>query len=258
MAPLIAAAERALASSDYDTAVASYQEAYALTPWNVRIARALAAAYAERAAAARNEGGLEGLRAAERDLREALELLPDELALQRSLAVVLVEQAARELDPSRAGALREEARGIAPEVVEEAPLVQLHLERRLDLALELAREGRLEAAIDDLERIRAEHPQHVGATLLLARTQVRKGTEIAARGQYERAGAWFDRAVALYGSLESCRADECEPEELVLAHQNRITTWLNANRPDEARRALEDAGRAGLRFPELRRALAEN
>ncbi len=258
MAPLVAEAERALARSDYDTAIASYRKAYARTPWNDRLARALAAAYAERAVAERDEGGLAGLRAAERDLGAALELLPDEPALQRSMAVVLVDQARLELDPVRAGVLRETARAIAPDVVEAAPIGSLALERRLDLAHQLAREGRIEAAVDDLERLHAVYPQHTDVTLLLARTQVRKGGERAARGQYPGAGICFERAVELYASLENCATGVCEPEELALAHQNRIIAWLNANRPDEARLALEEAQRAGLCFPELKRALAEN
>ena len=257
VAPLVAEAERAIAEADYDTAIASYRKAYARTPWNIRLKRALAAAYAERAAAERDRGGLTGLRAAERDLGAALELLPDEPALLRSLAVVLVEQAALELDPVRAGVLRETARTLAPDVVEAAPLGSLALERRLDLAHELAREGRLEAALDDLERLHAVHPEHTGVTLLLARTQVRQGGERAAGGQYQGAGVCFERALELYAGLENCATGACEPEELALAHQNRITAWLNANRRDEARRALEDAERAGLRFPELRRALGE-
>ncbi len=258
MASLVAAAEHALERADYDTAVASYREAYTRTPWNTRLARALAAAYAERAAASRDQGGLAKLRAAERDLGAALELLPDEPALQRSLAVVLVDRAALELDPTRAGALREAARAIAPDVVEAAPLETLALERRLDLAHELASQGRLEAALDDLERLHAKHPEYAGATLLLARTQVRKGSESAERGHHRRAGACFDRAVELYASLENCVDDACKREELALAHQNRIIAWLNANRLNEARLALEDAGRAGLSFPELRRELTAN
>lgn len=258
VAPLVAAAERALARSDYNTAIASYREAYGLTPWNSRIQRALAAAYAERAGAARHRGGLGSLRAAERDLREALALLPDELTLQRNLALILVEQAARELDPTRSGALREEARGLAPDVVEAAPLVELRVERRLDLAFDLARQGKLEAAIEELERIHLERPQHVGATRLLAQTLVRQGTELAQRSQHGAAAAHFDRAVASYASLENCAGAECDPKELALAHQNRITAWLSADRPNQARRALAEAVDLGLRFPGLARALAEN
>jgi tetratricopeptide (TPR) repeat protein len=255
VAPLVATAERAVAREDYDTAIASYGEAYARTPWNLRLKRALAAAYAERAAHSREQKRLGALRAAERDLRTALRLFPDDPALQRNLGIVLLEQAAREMDASRAGALREEARRYAPDVVEETPIVQVRLERRLDLAFELIELGKLEAAIGELERIHAEYPEHAGATRLLARAQVRKGTELAARANYEGAGVRFGRAVELYASLEHCRTGECERADLKLAHQNRITAWLNANRRDEARRALEDASLAGLRFPELRREL---
>lgn len=258
VAPLVAEAERALAEADYDTAVASYRKAYAHTPWNLRLKRALAVAHAERAAAERDRGGFTGLRAAERDLGAALELLPDEPALLRSLAVVLVEQASLELDPVRAGVLRETARALAPDVVEAAPLGSLALERRLELAYELAREGRLEAALDDLERLHAVHPEHTDVTLLLARTQVRQGGERAAAGQHRGAGVCFERALELYAGLENCATGACDTQELALAHQNRIIAWLNANRRDEAGRALEDAERAGLRFPELRKALGEH
>jgi hypothetical protein len=40
-----------------------------------------------------------------------------------------------------------------------------------------------------------------------------------------------------------------------LAHRSRVVAWLNAERPDEAARALGEAERAGVSFPDLRKAL---
>jgi len=258
VAALVETAEVALAGADYDTAVASYQEAYAKTPWNSRLGHALAAAYAARAQHVLSESrGKRALAAAEADLRAALELLRHDPTLQHSLAQVLVEQAVLEMDPVRAGALREEARGYAAEVVEQAPVNSVHLERRVDLAYGLIERGQLDAAIDELERIHARYPTHTGATVLLAQVQLRKGTELAELGDYDAAGARFSRAVELYASLEHCREGACERRDLELAHRNRITLWLNAKRRDEARQALADAHVAGLQFPELGRELGE-
>jgi tetratricopeptide (TPR) repeat protein len=254
---LIESGDRALARADYDTAVASYQQALERTPWNTRLKRALAAAYAKRAASARDQEGLAGLRLAEDDLRAALQLLPDDEALRRNLAVVLVEQAARQGDPARAGAMREEARGFAPDVVEAAPVVQVRVERQLDLAYELIERGQFEAAIETLERLHAQHPEHAGVSALLARAQIQQGTRLAERGNFSAAGACLDRAIELYAILDHCRADACDVGEFELAHQNRIRLWLHANNLENARRALSDAEAMGLSFPELREALPD-
>jgi tetratricopeptide (TPR) repeat protein len=257
VAPLVEAGDRAVARADYGTAIASYRQAFQRTPWNTRLKRALAAAHAERAARSRDQAGLGGLRSAEEDLRAALALYPDDDQLQKNLAIVLVEQAAREADPVRAGAMREEARGFSPEVVEAVPVVQVRLERQLDLAHESIERGQLEAAITTLEGLLANHPEHAGVTILLARARVRQGSELAQRGDLAGAGAALDRAVELYASLDHCRAEACETAELEMAHQNRIRAWLYANRFENARRALLDAEAAGLSFPKLRESLPD-
>lgn len=247
--PIIAAAERARERGDFDAAIAGYQQAIARTPWNSLLEGHLAASYVERATHSRDEGGIEGVRAAEQDLRRALELLPNDAAIQRSLATVLVDLANRQLDPARARALREEAGSLAPEVVEATPVVQPRLERRLDLAYELLERGQTEAGIERLVRIHAEHPDHAPATRLLAQARVRLGNKLAERGDYLAAGEELDLAVTLYAELGNCRRELCELAELRLAHQNRIAAWANAARPEQARVARKEAETLGLRFP---------
>ena len=147
VAALVETAEVALAGADYDTAVAAYQEAYAKTPWNLRLGHALAAAYAARAQCVLSGSrGKRALAAADSDLRAALKLLPHDPTLQHSLALVLVEQAVLEMDPARAGVLREEARGYAAEVVEGAPVswrVRLDHEKPLAIRRDIPVDGTL-------------------------------------------------------------------------------------------------------------------
>ncbi len=73
---------------------------------------------------------------------------------------------------------------------------------------------------------------------------------------YAAAGPELDRAVAVYAS-GACASDACGADEVRIAHHNRIVAWLNALRAAEARRALEDAERSGLRFPRLQAVLAD-
>ncbi len=108
ISPLVAKAEQAIAQGDYDTAVAAYEEAYERTPWNERLRAHLVAAYAERSQHARERGSEADFAAAEKDLRAALELRPDDPVLRKNLALVLAERAARggpEAEQLRAEAL---------------------------------------------------------------------------------------------------------------------------------------------------------
>ena len=255
IAPIVAAAERARARRDLDTAIDSYGEALARTPWNTRLKQTLAATYVERAARARTEGGFLGLVSARQDLEEAMALVPEQEAARYNLALILIEMSTREFDEARSAALREEARKLEPGLVEATPVLQAGVERRLDLAFELLQRGQLDAGIDDLTRIHEHAPDHPGATRLLAQAQVRKGSLLAERHDYEGAGERFDQAVLLYEDLGNCQDENCERDELRLAHRNRITTWIEAGRPERARRALDDAERVGLPFPDLRRAV---
>src|SRR5262249_40516130 len=79
-------------------------------PGNTRLKSQLVAAYAQRAEAKRRKpGGAAGLAAAEKDLRAAHELAPDDAGVTRSLASILVERAAFESDDALADQLRAEA-----------------------------------------------------------------------------------------------------------------------------------------------------
>ncbi len=249
---LIEAAERSLLESDYDAAIDAYQAAYARTPWNTRLRNALAATYARRAALARGEGDRAGLRRATADLRAGLKLAPDDENLGRNLAIVLIEEASRTGDPARAAALREEAGTYAPDLVAAAPVVQVRLERQLDLAYELIQRGQSDAAVETLERLHAAHPEHAATMVLLARSRVRLATQLAARRNFSAAERSLARAVDLYARLDHCRSDSCERSELALAHENRIRVLLHADRLEAARGALAAAEAAGLSFPELR------
>ncbi len=251
VAPVVARAERAMQIGDYDAAIAGYGEAFEATPWNSRLERALVAAYAARAAHPQRRG-VAGLRAAESDLRTALEIAPDDPALKQSLAAVLIDLSAREADRARAAALREEARSYAPELAAQTPAVHLSVERRLDMAFDLIERGQLDAGIDRLQRLHDEYPDRADAARLLAQARVRKGTELAALRDHGNAGASFGQAVDLYRRLAPCDGSRCDERELRTAHRNRIIAWLSAYRFEEARRALDDAARAGLSFPSLR------
>ncbi len=248
--PLVARAERAMEQGDYTTAIDAYAEALERTPWNTRLSTALVSAYAARAAHPAKSGRA-GLRAAEADLRTALSIAPDDPTLQRSLAAVLLDLSAREESPERALALRLEARRHAPELESSTPVVQLVVERRLDMAFDLVERGQLDAGIDRLERLHSEYPESAGVARLLAQARVRKGTVLVGLQDHRSAGAHFDGAVALYEQLGPCDGSRCDAVELRTAHRNRVIAWLSAYRVAEARRALDDAERAGLQFPDL-------
>jgi tetratricopeptide (TPR) repeat protein len=254
---LLEAAESARGAGDHDAAIAGYREVLARTPWNERAKSALAGSLAERAAAVRLEPGVKGIDRAIADLREARELAPGDERLRRNLAVVLVERADRTMDPAEAALYREEARALDAEVASASPGRRSDIERRLDLAQELIERGQLDAGISRLDFLLREHPGQPDASRLLAQALVRRGTGFAQRGNHLAAAAEFDRAVATYASGGICSEVPCEDPDVRLAHRNRIVAWLEAPRPDEARRALEEAEAQGIDFPELRRALAE-
>ena len=147
VAPVVTRAERAMERGDYDTAIAGYAEALERTPWNTRLSTALVSAYAARAAHPA-QSGRPGLQAAEADLRTALSIAPDDPSVRRSLAAVLLDLSSHEEDPERSLALpRMEARRHAPKLEANTPVVQLALERRLDLAFDLVERGQLDAAM---------------------------------------------------------------------------------------------------------------
>jgi tetratricopeptide (TPR) repeat protein len=259
---LVSGAERAQARGDLDTAIDQYREASRRDPSNDRLRRTLAATYVERARRVRAEQGVFGLEGAERDLREAWRLEPDDPAIRRSLASVLVDRAVREMSPDRAQSLREEARRLDAGISRAGQDYRPELERRLDLAFELVERGQLDAGIERLEAICAEHPDHPAATRLLGQSLVRKALLRAQRGRHAEAGGLLDRAVKVYAVLEIGRSDSGAPsalrDEARDAHRNRIVAWLNAARPENAQRALADAEQVGFRFPELARAVGES
>ena len=248
--PVVARAARAMEQGDYDTAIAGYAEALERTPWNTRLSTALVSAYAARAAHPA-QSGRAGLRAAEADLRTALSISPDDPAVRRSLAAILLDLSAREESTERALALRLEARRYAPELESSTPVVQLVVERRLDLAFDLVERGQLDAGIDRLERLHREYPENAETARLLAQARVRKGTVLVGLQDHRNAGAHFDGAVALYEQLGPCDGSRCDAAELRTAHRNRVIAWLSAYRAADARRALDDAERVGLQFPDL-------
>ena len=250
VAPVVTRAERAMERGDYDTAIAGYAEALERTPWNTRLSTALVSAYAARAAHPAQRGR-PGLQAAEADLRTALSIAPDDPAIRRSLAAVLLDLSSHEEDPERSLALRMEARRHAPELEASTPVVQLAVERRLDLAFDLVERGQLDAAIDRLEQLHGEYPESANVARLLAQVRVRKGTVLVGLQDHRSAGAHFDGAVALYDQLGPCDGSRCDAAELRTAHRNRVIAWLSAYRVAEARLALDDAERAGLVFPDL-------
>jgi tetratricopeptide (TPR) repeat protein len=236
---------------DFTAAIAGYKLAFERTPWNTRLGRSLVAAYAARAANPAGSGRT-ALRAAEADLRAALQIAPDDPALRRSLTAVLLDLSAHEEDRDRATALREEARRFDPDLETQTPIVQLAVERRLDMAFDLLERGQLDAGINRLERLYADYPDRVDVMRLLAQAQIRKGTELVALRNYRDAGLHFDQAVDLYGRLAPCDGARCQESELRMAHRNRVVAWLSASGFVESQRAMEDAEAAGLSFPALR------
>ncbi len=253
--PVVARAETAEAVGDHDAAIAAWSDALERTPWNDRARSRLAAAYAARAAVARGKGGSEPLARAEKDLRAARELAPGDAMLRRNLALVLGERAARSADPAEGGRLREEAAALDAEAAASAAGLGDEVERRLDIAHGLVSRGQIEAGLLDLEPLWRENPARQDVGRLYAQTLLRQGVELQEQGKFEPAGAAFDRALEVLGSLGACRSRPCDDPDVRAAHYDRVVNWLNADRPDHARRALADAQALGLRFPELSAAL---
>jgi tetratricopeptide (TPR) repeat protein len=253
ISPLVAKAEAAIAQGDYDTAVAAYEEAYERTPWNERLRAHLVAAYAERSKRARARGTERDFAAAEKDLRAALELRPDDPVLRKNLALVLAERAARGREGSEQ--LRAEALALDPEVAASVPAGAEEIERRLDLAHDLVQRGQVEAGLLDLEQLFAEHADYPGVGRLYGQALVRHGLDRQEQGDYDGADVAFARAVAVYAALGACPRAPCEDPDVRAAHHDRIANWMHADRDDDARRALAEAEAAGLRFPDMRRML---
>jgi tetratricopeptide (TPR) repeat protein len=255
VAPLIQRGDVARETGNYDLAISSYREALERTPWNTRFARLLAVSYAERAAKHRETPGPEGLRAAESDLRRALDIDSEDLTFKRNLAVVLVERARIEVDEERARAFREQAEALDPLIVASSPAVSLSVERRLDLAYDLLQRGQIDVGVRRLEALHAEHPGRVDVTRLLAQALVRRGQQAADRRDYPSARGALDRAVAMYDELEPCDGERCDAAELRGAHYNRLVVLIESNEIDAARVARDAASRLGLTFPALNREL---
>lgn len=252
VAPIVERAQAAAASGDLDAAIAGYAEAVERTPWNTRLRSQLVAAYAARAEQKRRKpGGAVGLAAAEKDLRAAHALAPDDTAVTRSLAAILVERAAFEADDELAAKLRAEAAQLAPDLAAQTPAVRLPVERRLDLAYELIERGSIDAGIDQLRAVVREYPQNPQAARLLAQALVRLGSEQTQSHDYDGASESFTGAVEQYARLLPCDGTRCDSAELELAHRNRILSALDAQRVDLARAALAEAEAIGLHFDDL-------
>jgi tetratricopeptide (TPR) repeat protein len=236
---------------DSDAAIAAYEEALEITPWNTRVTRALAAAHAERGARRREAGSLPE---AERDLRRALELQPDDPELRLNLAIVLIERADLEMDRARATKMRVEAAELAPELHAGSPQVDALLERRLDLAYELLERGQLEAGASRLEWLQADYPDEPRVKRLRAQSEVALGGDRYQKGAFDAAAEHYGNAVALYAG---CDPAVCSRQEVALAHQNRVVALYEARKTAEARAALDEAEKQGHRFPELRAMLPE-
>jgi tetratricopeptide (TPR) repeat protein len=254
VAPLVTRAEAARARGDYGAAIEDYKAALERTPWNAQLSQALVVSYASRAEQARTKpGGAKGLAAAEKDLRAALQISPKEPALQRSLAAVLLEQAAFAKTDEEIAKLRGEARALAPDLEAQAPVVRRSAEVRMDLAWDLIERGQLDAGIDQLEAHLKDDPGEPAGTRLLAQALVRKGEIQNGRADYAGAQQSYTRAVELYAQLLPCDGARCEPAELSLAHKNRISSALDGANWPAARAALAEARAVGLSFPDLER-----
>jgi TolA-binding protein len=250
--PVVERAEAAKANGDLDAAIQGYAKAVERTPWNTRLKSQLVAAYAERAEKERRKpGGAAGLALAEKDLRDAHALAPDDAAVTRSLAAILVERAAFEADDDLAAKLRAEATQLSPEVAAAQPEVRLPVERRIDLAYDLIDRGNLDAGIDQLDSLVREYPHNAKAARLLAQALVRLGGEQTESRDYDGAKASFTRAVELYAQILPCDGTRCDSAELALAHRNRILSALDAQRLSEAKAARREAEALGLRFDDL-------
>jgi len=252
VAPIVARAEAAAASGDLDAAIAGYAQAEERTPWNVRLRSQLVAVYTQRAEAKRRKpGGAKGLAAAEKDLRAARALAPEDETVKRSLAAILLERAAFEKDDALAGRLRAEATELAPEVSAQTPAVRLPIETRLDLAYDLIDRGSIDAGIDQLRAVVREYPQNAQATRLLAQALVRLGTLQTQSRDFDHSTASFTEAVEQYARLLPCDGTRCDSAELELAHRNRILSALDAGQLQLARAALREAEAVGLKFADL-------
>ena len=252
VAPIVARAEAAAASGDLDTAIADYAEAEKRTPWNPALRSQLVAAYTQRAELKRRKpGGAVGLAAAEKDLRDAHALEPEDATVKRSLAAILLERAAFERDDALAEKLRAEASELAPELSAQTPAVRLPVETRLDLAYDLIDRGSIDAGIDQLRAVVHEYPQNAQAARLLAQALVRLGTQQTQSRDFDGASASFAEAVAQYARLLPCDGTRCDSAELELAHRNRILSALDGGHLDLARAALNEAEAIGLRFDDL-------
>jgi tetratricopeptide (TPR) repeat protein len=256
VAPILDRAAAAAEAGEWDAAIEGYSQALERTPWNTRFVRLLAVAHAERAAETRRErSGAEGLDAAEKDLRRAVELDPADPVFRRNLGIVLLEHASYERDPARAAALRAEGAALAPDAAEALPDLQRDVERSLDLAVDLIERSQLEAAIVQLEQLRGEYPERADVVSLLAQANVRAGNEEVTRRESRRAVAFFQRAVALYAEIDPCDGGRCTADEQRVAHQNLIVALYESGDPVSARKALDAAEAAGMSFPGLAKAL---
>lgn len=252
VAPIVERAEAAQAAGDLDGAIDGYGEAIERTPWNTRLRSQLVAAYSERAEAKRRKpGGAKGLSLAEKDLRTAHALAPDDATVTRSLAAVLLERASFERDDALADQLRQEATTLSPELAAQTPAVRLPLEQRLDLAYDLIDRGSIDAGIDQLRAVTREYPANVQAARLLAQALVRLGAQQTEFHDYDAAQASYTEAVGEYARLLPCDGTRCDSRELEIAHRNRILSLLDAGRPERARSALHEAENLGLRFDDL-------
>ncbi|MFI5314315.1 MAG: tol-pal system YbgF family protein [Myxococcota bacterium] len=252
VAPIVARAAAAAASGDLDAAVDGYSEAIERTPWNTRLRSQLVAAHTERAEQKRRKpGGPVGLAAAEKDLRAAHALAPDDAVVTRSLAAILVERAAFEADDALAAALRAEGVRLAPELAEQTPAVRLPIEQRLDLAYDLIEQGNVDAGIDQLHTVVREYPQNAQAARMLAQALVRLGNQQTEVHDYDGAQQSFSEAVEQYARLLPCDGTRCDSAELELAHRDRILSALDAQRIDLARAALAEAQGLGMNFDDL-------
>lgn len=254
---MVARAEAAETAGDHDTAIAAWGEALERTPWNERLRGRLSSAYAARAAQARAKGGAAALARAETDLRAARELAPDDPTLRGNLALVLAERAQRSADPAEAARLRDEAAALDSTAATAGAGLLDEVERRLDVAHALIERGQLEAGLVDLEPLWREHPGRKDVGRLYAQTLLRQGIARQEQGDFDGAGAAFDRALEVLRALGACAARPCDDPDVRAAHYDRVVNWLNADKLEVARRALADAGQVGLRFPELEATLAE-
>jgi tetratricopeptide (TPR) repeat protein len=173
--------------------------------------------------------------------------------LQKNLAVVLAERAARGGD--EAAALRAEALALDPEVSASVPAGAEEVERGLDLAHDLVQRGQVEAGLLELERLFAEQPDYPGVGRLYGQALVLHGVDRQAQGDHDGADDAFERAIEVYAALGACKRSPCEDPDMRTAHYDRIVNWIHADREDAAREALAQAEAAGLRFPDLRQSL---